>query len=133
MLRRRRIYLERSLLRNPLELRRILIHELFHFVWLRLGNALRRRWELLLRDEILAGARGELGHSAECRKDALERSALRTRSNPWRRYVCESFCDSAAWWFLRPARHQEFTLPRRWRARRARWLARLMERPALPL
>lgn len=133
MLRRRRIYLERSLLGNPRELRRILIHELFHFVWLRLGNSLRRQWEELLWREMSAGARGELGHSAEWRKDLLSRSASRKRSRLWHQYVCESFCDSVAWWFLRPARHEEFTLAARWRARRGRWLARLMERPVLPV
>lgn len=133
MLRRRRIYLERSLLGNPRELRRILIHELFHFVWLRLGNSLRRQWEELLWREMSAGARGELGHSAEWRKDLLSRCASRKRSRLWRQYVCESFCDSVAWWFLRPARHEEFTLAARWRALRGRWLARLMERPVLPV
>lgn len=133
MLRRRLIYLESALLGNPRELRRILIHELFHFVWLKLGNTLRRRWEDLLRREVLAGARGELGYSAEWRKQTLARRAVRFRTSRWRQYACESFCDSAAWWFLRPAPHEEFTLAKRWRARRSRWLARLMERPALPL
>ncbi|MDW8130571.1 MAG: hypothetical protein RMI94_08480 [Bryobacterales bacterium] len=133
MLRRRKIYLESALLGNLGELRRILIHELFHFVWMRLGNLLRREWEELLRGEMVAGARGELGHSAQWRKQALARSAACGRSRLWRQYVCESFCDSAAWWFLRPARHEEFTLGKRWRERRARWLAHLLDRHALPV
>src|SRR5689334_11369152 len=39
------------------ELPRILVHELFHFVWLRLGNPLRRSYEDLLRQEELEQGR----------------------------------------------------------------------------
>jgi len=132
-LRRRRICLETSLLGDLRELRRILLHEIFHFVWLRLGNHLRRQWEALLAAEWSARSRGELGHSSEWRKQALTPEAVRRRSRRWREYVCESFCDSAAWWFLRRAPHPEFTLTARWRERRAQWLARLMARDWLPV
>lgn len=132
-LRRRRIYLEQSLFGDLRELHRILIHEIFHFVWLRLGNHLRRQWEALLGAELRRRVRGELGHSSQRRKQALTPEAVRSRSRRWREYVCESFCDSAAWWFLRRASHPEFTLAVRWRKRRGRWLARLMARAWLPV
>jgi hypothetical protein len=54
----------------------------------------------------------------------------RTRSAPlaptpaWRRYACESFCDSAAWLFAGLRDHDEFTLALRFRRQRARWFHR---------
>jgi hypothetical protein len=117
-LRERRIVLDSALRTRPRELRRILTHELFHFAWLRLGNPGRREWEALLRSEIQGGVRGELGWSAESVKAALTRADRVSRSRRWREYVCESFCDSAAWLFAAHGRHEEFTLPA-W-ARRAR-------------
>ena len=41
------------------ELPRILVHELFHFGWVRLGNARRREYERLLEAEIRSRAKGE--------------------------------------------------------------------------
>jgi hypothetical protein len=117
-LRQRRIVLDSALRRRPRELRRILTHELFHFAWLRLGNPRRREWEALLRREISGGVRGELGWSAESVKAALTRADRVGRSRRWREYVCESFCDSAAWLFAAYGKHDEFTLPAS--ARRAR-------------
>ena len=70
-LRRRRMVLEAELLAQPAELRRIVIHELFHFVWLRAGNPRRRSFERLLEGELDRLARGELGWSAQWRKDSL--------------------------------------------------------------
>jgi hypothetical protein len=117
-LRRRSIVLDSALRKRPRELRRILTHELFHFVWLRLGNPRRRAWEALLQREIAVGVRGELGWSAESLKTALTRADRMKRSRRWREYVCESFCDSAAWLFAAHGHHEEFTLP--CSARRAR-------------
>jgi hypothetical protein len=117
-LRERRIVLDSALRKRPRELRRILTHELFHFAWLRLGNARRREWEALLRREVQAGMRGELGWSAELVKTSLTRADRVRRSRRWREYVCESFCDSAAWLFAAHGHHEEFTLPAA--ARRAR-------------
>lgn len=131
-IRRRKIILEGALLGHPVELARILIHELFHFVWVRLGNAGRRSWELLIRSEVRRGAPGELGYSAQWRKDALRPRDWQARSRRWREYLCESFCDSAAWFFSRKA-HEEFTLADVWRRRRRRWLERLMARATLPV
>ena len=100
---------------------RIFAHEVAHFVWLRLGNPMRRRYEDLLRAELTACARGELGWSAECRKAAISPRDVRSRSRHWREYCCESFCDTAAWLWSGLHRHAEFTLPAKHRKIRARW------------
>lgn len=118
-IRQRRIVLDTALLSRRAELRRILIHELFHFAWVRLSNAQRDAYAGAMEDELDARARGELGWSAEMRKDTLE-----SHSGPaWREYVCESFCDTAAWLYSGVGRHEEFTLAPRFRKRRAAWFA----------
>jgi hypothetical protein len=100
------------------EFPRIFVHEVAHFVWLRLGNPRRHSYEQLLRAE---QAPGELGWSAEWRKLALTPAHRRNRSRAWREYCCESFCDTAAWLWSGLARHPEFTLAAQYRSRRARW------------
>jgi hypothetical protein len=132
-LRKRVIVLDAELLERPRELARIFIHELFHFVWLRLGNPARRSFEELLRAEIRRGARGELGWSAEWRKLKLSTADHRKRTRRWRQYVCESFCDSAAWLLAGTSRHSEFTLGRADRERRRRWFSTVMPASGLPL
>ena len=126
LLRERRMLLETSLARDSAEFRRIFVHELFHFVWLRLGNPRRWSYERLLAREVVAGARGELGWSAEWRKLALAASDRRRRTRRWREYVCESFCDSAAWIWAEAGRHPEFTLSTRFRAARRAWFERIV-------
>lgn len=106
------------------EFPRIFVHEVFHFVWLRAGNPLRRSWETLLKSELAARARGELGWSAEWRKEALGTNDITRRTRRWREYCCESFCDSAAWIYSGVARHAEFTLATRFRAGRREWFGR---------
>jgi len=96
--------------------------EVFHFVWLRLGNGRRLSYENLLQLECAARAHGELGWSAEWRKRALRSADWETRSRRWRQYCCESFCDSAAWLYSGVKRHEEFTLAGRFRRRRRDWL-----------
>lgn len=123
----RRIVLDSELLCYPDELRRILIHELFHFVWRRLGNPKRFEWEDVLRLELQARARGELGWSAEWRKLAMAPSDVQRRTLRWRNYVCESFCDTAAWLWGPP--HAEHTLAQRHRSRRELWLRGITGRP----
>ena len=91
------------------EFPRIFVHELFHFVWLRLGNPARRSFEDLVEKEWRAGARGELGWSAEWRKDELTAPDIGLRSRRWREYCCESFCDTAAWLYSGVENHEEFT------------------------
>jgi hypothetical protein len=122
-LRQRRIVLDTALRTQPRELRRILTHELFHFVWLRLGNPRRAAWEALVWQEVSGGVPGELGWSAELLKEKLSAADRGKRSRMWREYVCESFCDSAAWVFGRHGRHGEFTLPVSARRVRRRWFA----------
>lgn len=120
---KRVILLDASVLHPRGEFERILIHELFHFAWLRLSNQTRRSWEHLLEVEFRARAKGELGWSAEWRKDKLTADDRRRRSAKWRRYICESFCDSAAWRFTGLKDHDEFTLRSAWRRARQRWFA----------
>ena len=103
------------------ELRRIIAHELHHFVWLRLGNCRRRSYEELLGRELDSRARGELGWSAEWRKLKLTTADVRSRTRRWREYCCESFCDSAAWLYSGVDRHPEYTLARRYRDGRRAW------------
>ena len=117
-LRKRTIVMDAELMREPAEFQRILIHELFHFVWMRLGNPRRRAWQQLIENELKQGARGELGWSAEWRKLTGRRSG-----RIWREYLAESFCDTAAWFYARQT-HDEFTLAERFRASRARWMLR---------
>ena len=107
------------------EFPRVLVHELFHFAWFRLGNPRRLSYESLLHREHDAGARGELGWSAEWRKRELTGKDIRTRSRLWREYCCESFCDTAASIYSGVPDHEEFTLARRYRERRETWFARV--------
>jgi hypothetical protein len=65
-----------------------------------------------------AHARGELGWSAEEIKNQIHGP---TRDARWRAYVCESFCDTAAFLYSGCKRHDEFTLAKKWRIRRAQW------------
>lgn len=120
-LRERRLVLDRGLGKD---LGRILIHELFHWVWLRLGNPARRSWESLLAVEMAARARGELGWSAEWRKAELRDRGKRR----WREYLCESFCDTAAWLYAGVDDHEEYTLAARRRAARGTWFEELVAR-----
>jgi hypothetical protein len=109
-LRKREIVLDSSLRQSRAECTRVLVHELFHFVWVRLGNPARREWRQILDAERKAGARGELGWSSEWRKEAAAAD-----------YACESFCDTAAWMYAGVREHDEFTLADRWRAKRQAW------------
>jgi hypothetical protein len=121
-IRKREIILDRDLRSRPNELARILTHELFHFAWVRLGNPSRRSYESLLRQEFERHARGELGWSAESRKSALRLPNPNAhRPLRWREYICESFCDTAAWLYSGVGRHSEFTLGAHYRRRRAQW------------
>jgi len=118
-IRKREIVLDHELKSHPSELARILTHELFHFAWVRLGNPARRSYENLVRREFQNRARGELGWSAESRKSAIKN--MSENPLPWREYICESFCDTAAWLYSGVRRHDEFTLGARYKTRRAEW------------
>jgi hypothetical protein len=118
-LRERRIALDCTRAEFP----RIFVHEVAHFIWLRLGNTTRSDYEEVLRAELGARARGELGWSAEWRKNALSADDIASRSRPWREYCCESFCDTAAWLYGGAPGHPEFTLAPRWCAGRRLWFS----------
>ena len=118
----RLIVLDSALRVDRAERSRIVTHELFHFVWLRLGNPRRRSWEKLLAAELERGARGELGWSSEWRKRRLTPEDVASRTRLWREYACESFCDTAAWRWSGLAEHPEHTLASRWRGNRKIWL-----------
>jgi hypothetical protein len=125
---RREIVLESGLTACPRELARVIVHELFHFVWLRAGNPLRRSYERLLEAEMARQAWGELGWSAESRKRSLRPGDRLRRSRRWREYVCESFCDSAAWLLAGLRAHEEFTLTLRHRRARREWFRPVLAR-----
>ncbi len=120
-IRERRMVLDQDLRRNPQEHKRILTHELFHFVWVRLGNPKRLTWEALLQTELTARVRGETGWSAELRKLALTSADPRHRTRKWREYCCEAFCDTAA--ALETNVRTEVTLAGKYLATRRRWFA----------
>jgi hypothetical protein len=115
---KRQILLDREVFARAGDFERILIHELFHFAWVRLGNPKRLAWESLIRQETV---RGELGWSAEWRKEKLRSKDKEERTRAWRHYVCESFCDTAAWIYAGLETHEEFTLRKRARERRRNW------------
>jgi hypothetical protein len=120
-IRERLILLDDELRSDPREHARILTHEQFHFVWVRLGNPRRLFWEAHLKSEIEHRARGEAGWSAEWRKRNLTRADVEKRTRRWREYSCESFCDTAAW--LVTGNEVEMTLARRYREGRKCWFA----------
>ena len=124
-IRKRVIALDRDLTGNPAELARILIHEVFHFAWARLGNVRRNEYAAIVGREFTRGARGELGWSSEHRKAALLQAGtgLQPVNPKWREYICESFCDTAAWRYSGLTDHEEFTLSPRYRKARALWFA----------
>ena len=120
-IRKREVVLETELLNRPRLLRLIVIHELFHFVWTRLGNKARNQFAGLLADEYRQGVRGELGESAGVKKSLLDLRDCPASSKRWRDYVCESFCDTAAWRYSRTKQKGAFSLGVRWRKRREAW------------
>lgn len=118
-IRQRVIVLDKSLKNAGPDKARVMVHELFHFVWVRLGNPRRQSWEALLRAEWDAGARGEAGWSAEWRKKELEAKDLEKRSPYWREYCCESFCDTAA--MIYAGDGDENSLALKWQKGRRKW------------
>ena len=126
-LRKRQIVLDASL--RGAEHTRILLHELFHFAWIRLSNLKRESYAELLRFELSRRARGEAGWSAELRKKGLTGS----HGARFRDYACESFCDTAAWRYSRRFRSQEVTLAERWKLGRHAWFDRTYPDRVIPI
>ncbi len=121
-IRQRTILLDQEVLGGNGDFERILIHELFHFVWVRLSNQQRQEWGGILARELADGCPGELGWSSEWRKRKLTLRDWSQRTPKWRRYICESFCDTAAWLYAGLRRHEEFTLEPAARKVRRAWL-----------
>jgi hypothetical protein len=121
---RRVILLDAGVLADRGEFERILTHEIFHFAWLRLSNGTRRSWERVVEKQLAAA--GELGWSAERRKSKLARGDAAHRTPAWRRYACESFCDTAAWLYSGLRGHPEFTLAARSRPVRRSWFEKTL-------
>jgi hypothetical protein len=116
-IRRREIVLEAGLMAETKLLRGILLHELFHFAWVRSSNADRRNYAALLSEELNKRARGEMGESSQVSKVRLGKGS---DSAGWTNYVCESFCDTAACLFS-PDEVWQTSLAARWRDRRSAW------------
>ena len=132
-IRGRAIVLDSELRTQPEELARILVHELFHFAWVRLSNQSRSSYEQLISGEFASRARGELGWSAEWRKRALLQASEKSSGPKWREYLCESFCDTAAWLYSGIGNHREFTLARSHRERRAAWFHTTYRKSGIPI
>jgi hypothetical protein len=120
-IRERRIVLEDTLLDNALDLQSILIHELFHFVWSHLGNVARSEYQELVRHEIKEGIKGETGESAGVAKCKLQAGDHDLPKSRWKNYVCESFCDTAAWFYGSRTNKHFMTLARTKLRRRELW------------
>lgn len=128
LIRRREIIIETDLLARPRLFSLILVHEIFHFVWARLGNKQRAGFAELLAREQEAYARGELGESAEVAKQSIRAFDRERSPRAWRNYVCESFCDTAACLYGGAPRHAGFTLAKRWKRKREKWFHLAFER-----
>ena len=120
-LQKRRIVLEEQMLKTPRVLERIFVHEVFHFVWSKLGNPLRQSFEKLILAEMETGTKGDLGWSAESLKLGLTKADRENRSRRWRYYLCEAFCDTAGWVFGSARKYSEMTLTKKHRDTRRRW------------
>jgi hypothetical protein len=130
-IRHRVIVLDQELKSAGPERARVVVHELFHFVWVRLGNPARHEWEALMRAEFAGGAKGEAGWSSEWRKRELRPEDLEVRNRYWREYCCESFCDTASLIFT--GLDDETTLKSRWLRKRQAWFAGNIESRKLAL
>jgi hypothetical protein len=121
-IRQRRIVLEATLLASPASLRFIFVHEVFHFVWVRLGNKKRAEYSRLVAYEMDHKARGELGESSAVKKAELRvERQISLESQVWRDYACESFCDSAGCIFTGRSVHDGARLGKAWTAIRREW------------
>lgn len=125
------IVLDKELKSAGPERARVVVHELFHFVWVRLGNPLRRSWEELMCAEFAAQAGGDTGWSSEWRKRELTAADREKRNKWWREYCCESFCDTASLIFT--GLDDETTLAVRWLDKRRTWFEGNIEARKLAL
>ena len=99
------------MLRTPRVLERIFVHEVFHFVWSKLGNRLRASYQELVLDELGCDAR-RTRLVRRSMKLQLAKSDLEGRTRRWKDYLCESFCDTAGWLYGSARQYSEMTLGR---------------------
>ena len=79
----------------------------------------------LVETELVAGARGEMGESADGWKVGI------AAGGDMKTYICESFCDTAAWLYSGVKQNRELTLAARWKGRRRAWFDSLLARDLL--
>ena len=132
-IRKRRIVLDAGMLRTPKVLERIFVHEVFHFVWSKLNHATRHSWDTLIRSEMERGVRGEFAWSAESAKHRVTAQDIAGRTRRWKDYLCESFCDTAAYCFGNTRPHSEMTLAPVVRRSRRMWVAEYLTERPLPI
>ena len=121
------------MLRTPRVLERIFVHEVFHFVWSKLNHATRRSWDSLIRAEMENGVRGEFAWSAELAKQRVTPDSMANHTRRWKDYLCESFCDTAAYCFGNTLPHSEMTLDSFTRRSRRAWVSAHLTERSLPI
>jgi hypothetical protein len=124
-IRQRRIVLDAALLSQPALGLPVLVHELFHFAWVRLGNNGRASFADLIEAERLGRARGGLGESSVVARCRIMPGKAAADARVWKDFVCESFCDTAAYLFTGTIVGDEGGLARRWLARRRHWFLQM--------
>lgn len=87
---RREIVFSLELLDDAPALVEIFAHEIYHFVWRRLGNVERASWAELLANE------SKPKHAGLSSRLRFESFAGRGTDRQWKDYLCEAFCDTAA-------------------------------------
>ena len=86
---RREIVFALELLDDASALVEVFAHEIYHFVWRRLGNVERANWAALLGGEAVPK---HAGLSSQLRFETFQNSG---KDRHWKDYVCEAFCDTA--------------------------------------
>lgn len=115
---RREVVLDVDLLRHAPDFVGIVAHEVYHFVWRRLPNAVRAEFADLLRAE------RRPSHGGVSSQLAFEAWREAVSERRWKHYVCEAFCDTAA--ALGDARV-------RISPQRRAWFGNLMKKRKLPV
>lgn len=115
---RREVVLDEDLVRHAPDLVNIFTHEIYHFVWRRLSNAVRQEWMDLL------GAEKTRLHTGLSSRLRFEEFQQKPTDRHWKNYVCEAFTDTAAA-LGDPTRIVS--------SQRRKWFANLMKQRKLPV
>jgi hypothetical protein len=123
-MRERRIVFDAELAADPQEFARIFVHEVFHFVWLRLGNPRRWSYEALLREEMRAARAASWAGPRSGASIALAaRDAWRAAPGAGANTSARASATQRPGSF-RASAHPEYTLARRFRERRRQWFVK---------